>query len=37
MLNLEELDSVAGGNERPQPAKTRELFDKVIDWIKKLF
>ncbi|MBR0289200.1 MAG: bacteriocin [Selenomonadaceae bacterium] len=37
ILNDEQLDNVTGGEGRPQPVKTRELFKKVIDWIKKLF
>ena len=36
ILNDEQLDNVTGGEGRPQPVKTRELFKKVIDWIKKI-
>ena len=37
MLTDEQFDNVVGGEGRPQPAKTREMFQKIIDWVKKLF
>ncbi len=37
MLTDVELDNVVGGEGRPQPAKTREMFQKIIDWVKELF
>ena len=37
MMTWEQLDNVSGGNGRTQPAKTREMFKKIIDWVKNLF